>query len=271
MRLGLLAGNEAIKALRRSAFWITTLSLLAFVVIFNGAEWWQASQGLSSFALPGAWPTVMGNSGPLLPLFSAVLVILLIGSEFTWKTARQNVIDGLSRDEFFAGKVLVLMAVPLSYTAVNLLVGGAFALASGLDGTLVRTADLGQMVGAALTATGISSIAFLAAFSSRSNGAAVGLFFLWFAIVEQVVSGLLVRFLEWGDAVVRWLPGQFFIGLQSRGVWDPEARAAAVEGAAGAGRPAPEFLDPGVAVGGGVLWIVALVALAWWIDRRRDL
>ena len=62
-------------------------------------------------------------------IFAAVLVILLVAAEFGWRTARQNVIDGLSKTQWFAAKVLLLPLLTALFLALRVLVGGTLALA----------------------------------------------------------------------------------------------------------------------------------------------
>ena len=51
------------------------------------------------FSFPDAWQTVSFNASMLL-LIPAILIITLTTNEFTYKTHRQNIIDGWSRSQF---------------------------------------------------------------------------------------------------------------------------------------------------------------------------
>lgn len=98
MRIGALVRNETLKATRRTAFvatWLVCRGITAVIVV--GLMATAATEPEQSFQLPGVWPATVGVAGALRAFFAAVALILLIAPEFTWKTARQNVIDGLSK------------------------------------------------------------------------------------------------------------------------------------------------------------------------------
>ncbi|MBK9980304.1 MAG: hypothetical protein IPP20_20760 [Gemmatimonadetes bacterium] len=87
----------------------------------------------------------MGGPGVLAAFFASIVLILLVSSEFTWRTSRQNVIDGLSKEEFFGAKLFLLPGVGLFFFIVMVLVAGGFAFAGtvakgvlGSTGALVR-------------------------------------------------------------------------------------------------------------------------------------
>lgn len=72
------------------------------------------------------WEDIFHNLAYLASFFSvlpAFLLIISVSNEFTYKTHRQNIIDGLSRTEFFLSK--------LSFAAFLALVSGAFLLILG--------------------------------------------------------------------------------------------------------------------------------------------
>ncbi|GAA4317557.1 ABC transporter permease [Flaviaesturariibacter amylovorans] len=78
------------------------------------------------FAFPDAWQTVAFISSVFVFLPS-VLVIMFITNEYTYKTHRQNIIDGWSRSQFMTSKVIdvaiVSLVVTLLYTGTALMIG----------------------------------------------------------------------------------------------------------------------------------------------------
>src|SRR4051812_21233830 len=79
----------------------------------------------SPFAFPDVWQTVSWNSSLLL-LIPAILIITLITNEFTYKTHRQNVIDGWSRNQFIQIKLLQVFLLSALVTLVVFLTSLAF-------------------------------------------------------------------------------------------------------------------------------------------------
>ncbi|MDI3320842.1 ABC transporter permease [Pinibacter soli] len=64
------------------------------------------------FAFNEVWHTVAYFSSWFI-LFPAIIVIMLITNEYTFKTYRQNIIDGWSRNQFLSAKLLTLLLYPL--------------------------------------------------------------------------------------------------------------------------------------------------------------
>jgi hypothetical protein len=196
--------------------------------------------------------------------FTAIVLILLVSNEFSWRTARQNVIDGLSKEEFFVAKLLLLPVVSLLFFAILVGVGGGFGAAgtqsAGAAGPLLRTVDARALGGALVGLLGWVSFAFLLAVTIRSAGAAMGAFFLYF-IVEQAVGGALARLGEGVAAVVRLLPMAVFKAL-----WEP-ARYGVVPLEKGETLPVATSLLVVV----GAAYALTFVAIAFLLYRRRDL
>ena len=106
MGTAILVRNEFIKTRRRTAFWVASLVFTGLMSLIFGSMFMQGLRKPErAFILPGAWGEILGGPGVLASFFSAIVVILLVSSEFTWRTSRQNVIDGLSKEEFFGAKL----------------------------------------------------------------------------------------------------------------------------------------------------------------------
>lgn len=268
---------ETIKTVRRFGFWITLLALGGFLVLVHGGTYYGAVQvGEPPPHLPDAWWGGIFNISPLAGFFGAVALILLVASEFSWNTARQNVIDGLSKDQFFLAKLLLVPVMALLVLGVQLGVGGATALLGNLHlgepaWPPLRWLHLGFMTGLLVQFTGFLALAFLAAMIARSAGGAMGLFLLYAAVLEQILSGLLRRWEGWSATAADLLPVSAFSEVARPEVWDAEVLAAAAQRAAAQGQPPPEVLGAPASVGIALGWIGALVLLALLVYRRRDL
>lgn len=71
----------------------------------------------SPFAFPDVWQTISWNS-TLLFILPGILIITLTTNEFTYKTHRQNIIDGWSRQQFIMVKLFELVLLSLLTTLV---------------------------------------------------------------------------------------------------------------------------------------------------------
>lgn len=276
--LGATFRNEMIKTTKRPATAVTT-GLFAFVLCMTaGSAFYQAllHPDRGSFVLPTAWPGLLQDPGVPSAFFAAILIILLVDSEFTWRTARQNVIDGLTRETWFVGKLIVFAAVCLGYVALHLLVTGAVAAygtwqITGTIGTLVRSTDLRMMGADLLMVAGLGSMAMLAAFAVRSAGPAMGLFFFYVAFGERLLSMVLTRMGGGGEKIIAFLPMSLSMSLPTPARWDPAAFQEAVAAAAKHGRPPPDFGNTTLLVWVGLAEILLFLTLAFLVHRRRDL
>lgn len=106
---GVLLRNEWFKARHRLAF-VVTLGLFTFINVMEyGDEALRSRRDNDyTFGLPEAWSSIFGGDSLLLLIFGSIVVVMLASSEFTWRTARQNVIDGLDKTQWFWGKVIML-------------------------------------------------------------------------------------------------------------------------------------------------------------------
>jgi ABC-type transport system involved in multi-copper enzyme maturation permease subunit len=270
--------NEVLKATKRPAT-IVTLGLFAFILcMIAGSSYYQAllHPERGGFILPTAWPGLLDDPGVPSAFFAAILLILLVDSEFSWRTARQNVIDGLSKAQWFGGKLVLFALVCLGCVGLHLLVTGSvaawgsFHIAGGIP-ALVRGSDLRMMGADLLMVTGLGSVAMLAAFAARSAGPAMALFFFYVALGERMLALVLSRV---GGAVagaIAFLPMRLFTSLPEPARWDPAALQKAVAAAAKHGRPPPDFSDTTLLVWVGIAEIVVLLTAAFLVYRRRDL
>ena len=147
MKIANLLRIELIKTMHRRAFWVA----LAFLGLISGislvSELLQGRRGFAApFVAPFAWASAAAGIGPMPAFFLSLTVVMLVTSEFTWRTARQNVIDGLSKEHFFLAKWLMTVMVTILFVAVP------FVVATG-------TAIYGRVSGATPTAASDSTAA----------------------------------------------------------------------------------------------------------------
>lgn len=273
---GVLLRNELLKLGRRRAT-LVTLGFVALVATLEfGGSWYAARQSAeATFALPGAWPQVITGVARVGLVFGSVLLILLVASEFSWRTARQNIIDGLSREAWFAGKALLVPLLAGVVVALQVAIGAGFALA-GTDlaaaaGLLPDRHQVSALGGVLLAFAGYGSLALGVALAVRGTGASIGVWLLYVVLVERLLGAGLSRLGAWGGEVADWLPVQVFDRLVSYRQHDPEAWRQAARAATehGASIPAPvpwEALLPAV-----VGWIAAFLVVSFVVFRRRDL
>lgn len=273
---GVLLRNETLKLRKRLAFWVTMGLFLLINVGSHGGEYFDARDDPDeTFALPGAWSDIMSDDSMISLVFGAVVLILLLSSEFTWRTARQNVIDGLSKTEWFWGKAALLPIVGALFILTQIGIGGGFALA-GTDLGATREALLGvpffQALGGFFLAFFVlGSLALTAALAIRSSGPAMAAWFAWIAFGERLVSLGLGRLFEGLRPALAYLPLGTSLKLLDYDAYDPAGYERAVEAAAGGGGAPPEAVAVGTAVLVAVGWTVLFIAVSYAWFRKRDL
>lgn len=278
MTAAILARTEWIKTTRRLAFWVTLLCLgaLSGIIYFDRRATGLASGNTPLFELPGAWSDIVGEPGPLPGMAAAILIVLLIAAEFSWRTARQNVIDGLSRQQFYGGKVLLLPAVAATVFGMVVAIGAAVALWGTDPGALAQGVigrhDLAFLAGGLLSVAGLAALGLLFATLVRSAGPAIALFFFYIAFAEQILAIAIGRLLPAAQPVLVYRPANLFMsGFTASEHFYPAEQQAAIARALERGADAPTFLDPGVMAAVGLGWIALFLGAGFLAFRRRDL
>jgi ABC-type transport system involved in multi-copper enzyme maturation permease subunit len=146
-----IARTEWLKIKKYPAFWwvmgITALTYPGINYMFIGVykditEKRSASGQMvkaligNPFSFPEAWRTVAFFSS-LFVFIPAIVIIKLITNEYTYRTNRQNIIDGWSRKNFMTGKlidvIILSIIVTALYTIIALLIGFANTTNSASD------------------------------------------------------------------------------------------------------------------------------------------
>lgn len=273
---GIALRNEISKMIRRPAAMVTVGFVLLLTGLQFGQSWWQARESAeASFALPGSWPDIItGMAQPVL-IFGSVLLILLVASEFSWRTARQNVIDGLSKEAWFRGKAYLVVVVAALFLLLQVGTGAAFA-AVGTDSLTLEAVvpggrQLSAMGGFLLAFLGYGGLALMVSVSVRGTGASIGVWFLYVALGERLLRTGLGALGGPAAEAARYLPIQAFNSLVSYLQHDPAAVERAASAAAAAGETPPQMWEWEVLLPLTVGWAALFFAAAFVVHRRRDL
>ena len=270
---GVLLRNEWFKARKRLAFWLP-LGFYAFITFGTYAyPFLEESEG---FRLPEVWTMVFGNEGVQFLIFAGLTLMLLATPEFNWRTARQNVIDGLSKSQWFWGKSLLLPFVALAFLGTHLLIPGVLALIrtdlGAATGPLVPASVFAATGGMILAFLCVGALALFVAFAIRRTGASLAIWVLWVGPIESgMLRALVMRYLpdytDWLD----YLPfgtAARLLDYRSYDTATAEAMAAAAEAA---GRTVPTTPDLAGQAIAAVAWTVFFLGTAFIWFRRRDL
>jgi ABC-type transport system involved in multi-copper enzyme maturation permease subunit len=266
--------NELIKTVHRLAFWVTFIFFCGGTTIGYLESYLRARHDAErTFALPGAWQDIIADDPEVAFIFGSVILILLVANEFTWRTARQNVIDGLSKEQFFVGKLLLIPVIVVVFEGARLLSGGIFGFLGreAAGAPLIEGPHWSALGGVTLAFVGFLALALFIALAVRSGGAAMGVLLLYFAIVENLVAGGLARISDSLEPVAAFLPVRSFSALTRYIQHDPRAFEAAVQRALENNRQPPELTDPATLWLVPLAWTLILLGAAFVWFRKRDL
>jgi ABC-2 type transport system permease protein len=250
---------ELRKLIPYRTFWVILLLYSVFLVLFafassnitiNGQQ-----SGTQIYQFPGIWMKLSYVAG-YFNLLLGILLIILITDEYSFRTFRQHVIDGLFRADLVAGKYWVVLLVGIMATAVLTLTGLAFGI------TYTPRVTPGLVVSGAMhlvyylvQAIGYMSIAVLFGFLIRKNGLAVIAFLGYTKVVEPLIHWRL------DDNIDKYLPMKVLASLT------PMPGQEVLDSLTG-----PTFaLNPQQAILPALVYIGLFYALTFFLLKVRDL
>ncbi|HTQ28100.1 MAG TPA: ABC transporter permease [Puia sp.] len=146
------------------------------------------------FAFPETWQTVCFHSSFMI-FIPALLIITLMTNEFTYKTHRQNVIDGWSRSQFINVKLLEVLILSVVVTGLVFLTILYFGFSNKRNEPDAFTwKDTRYLVYFFVQMISYSMIAFLCALLIKRAGLAMGIYFIYMILEQFVVVILRERY-----------------------------------------------------------------------------
>jgi ABC-2 type transport system permease protein len=146
------------------------------------------------FAFPEVWHTAAFFSSWFI-FIPSIIVIMFITNEYTYKTHRQNIIDGWSRNQFMTSKLIDVLIVSLLITLMYFLVALGIGLINAEKSVGIWQKS-NYIALFALQTFAQLSIAFLIAFLTRKAFLALGIFLFYFIILEPAFVGVSRIFLN---------------------------------------------------------------------------
>jgi ABC-type transport system involved in multi-copper enzyme maturation permease subunit len=211
------------------------------------------------FALPEGWRTMAFFSSFFIYIPS-IVVIMLITNEYTYKTNRQNIIDGWSRKNFMTAKlidVLLLSAIVTMLYALVALIIGLTNTASGATGIWNLSYYTGLFF---LQTFSQLSIAFTVGMLLKKAFIALAVFTFYSIIVEEFAVNILKY--KYKTEIGQFFPMEISDRLLTRPVFFGKIDEAAYQ----------RSID---AVKYHVVYSLCLVLLTWllcfWLNNKRDL
>jgi ABC-type transport system involved in multi-copper enzyme maturation permease subunit len=223
--------NKAAKVISIVYFILITFIALIASIEFNFASvnFRVADQGIFNFPFIWHFNTYVAA---ILKFFLAVVIVSLIANEYSYRTLKQNLIDGLSKKEFILSKFLTVVL----FAAVSTLFVFVVSLILGLifsDYTEIGIifSDLEYLVAYFVKLVGFFSFCLFLGVLVKRSAFAIGFLFVWF-VFESILHGVL----KWNifkDSDVSTTIMQFFpLESMSNLIKEPATRLGGVQSVA---------------------------------------
>jgi len=150
---------------------------------------------VSVYRFPGIWHNLTYIAGTrLFLLLPSIIVILLITNEITYRTLRQNIIDGLTRRQYYVTRCLGLVALSLGFTLwlfLNGLLLGLINTPGNEWGSMFYQFNF--VAGYFLQVLAYSFFALMLGLLMKKSLLAMGVLFVWTIIAEPVICHYLKK------------------------------------------------------------------------------
>ncbi len=170
--------------------------LLFLLVIFVASQVDISVPGLTTknlFQFPHVWESFAWVAS-WFNLLLAIILILLVGNEFSYKTFRQQLITGLSRNDLIIGKSLVVLLVAIYGVLLVFLTSTISGLifTRGLTVSLIFEKSYLLAV-YFIQAVGYMTIGILIAMIFRNTALSIVMYLLYFILIEPIIRLLFPR------------------------------------------------------------------------------
>ncbi len=146
--------------------------------------------GNPPYSFPQVWQMVAQTSSYLL-IIPGLLTVILFTNEYSYKTHRQNLIDGLTRYEFISSKILTVIIISL----ISTLLVGVTALAFGYTGDKPLSFERLLFIGYSfIQSLNYCFFALLISVLFRRSGISIGVYFIYVVILEFVLFFVFKRY-----------------------------------------------------------------------------
>ena len=266
-----LWNNRASKTLIYGYFiLLTSIALIAAIKFDIGPiKFHLAEQGIFNFPYIWHFNTFIAA---LLKIFLAIIIVSMMSNEYTYKTIKQNLIDGLSKKEFIASKFLTVVLFSLVSTGfvfvTSLILGIIYSDYTEIG---IVFSDLRFLVAYFIKLLGFFSFCLFIGILVKRSAFALGFLILW-----QMFEGFTRGMIRWklldGDTTDA-IMGFFPLNAMFNVLKEPFTRLSAVQSVA-------NQIGEEIALDYGTTLLDMVIVIAWtaifiWgsyaILKKRDL
>lgn len=146
--------------------------------------------GNKPYAFPNVWQMTSWVSSWLL-IIPGLLLIIVMSNEYTYKTHRQNIIDGWSRKQFISVKLAMAVIAAVFSTVVVAITATIFGFVNGAPFSTEKFINIFYFF---IQALSYSLVALLIAILVKRGGLAMGIYFLYALLIENLIAALLNKY-----------------------------------------------------------------------------
>ena len=247
---------------------LTSIALIAAIKFDIGPiQFHLAEQGIFNFPYIWHFNTFMAS---IFKFFLLLVIVSMMANEYSNKTLKQNLIDGLSKREFILSKLytLVLLAALSTFFVfiVSIILGYTY---SDFNEFAIVTTDLEYLFAFFVKLVGFFSFGLFLGILVKRSAFAVGAMLVW-AMAEGFAKGMLYWKLDdYVDNIMRILPLEAMANL----IKEPFTRLGAVQAVAKqVGEDlskdfSVQYLDIIIVLS----WTAIFIYLSYALLKRRDL
>ena len=256
---------------------IVYFALICFIALivsiefnFGGVKFRVADQGIFNFPFIWHFNTYMAA---ILKIFLAIVIVSLMSNEYSYRTLKQNLIDGLSKKEFVLSKFLTV----IGYAAISTLFVFIISMILGLafsDYTEIGIifSDMQYLLAYFIKLMGFFAMCLFLGVLVKRSAFAIGFLVVWW-IVESILYGLM-KWQFFKDTNIAENVSQFFpLSAMSNLIKEPFTKLGAIQSIANQVNETIEktydvqFLDVAIVL----VWTALFIYWSYAILKRRDL
>ncbi|UZO80869.1 ABC transporter permease [Aquimarina sp. ERC-38] len=256
---------------------ITYFVLFLFIALiaslefdFAGIHLRIADQGIFNFPYIWHFNTYIAA---FAKLFLAIVIVSMMSNEYSHRTLKQNLIDGLSKKEFIASKFLTVFVFALISTlfifVLSLILGLAF---SDYNEFSIITSDLEYLLAYFIKLIGFFSFCLFLGILVKRSAFALGFLFIWF-IIENIIYALLKYKVFEDDRIADTIATFFPLTAMANLLVEPFTKLDFMKNAAN--QLGSEFVKDYVVHWYDLLivccWTVIFIYLSYLLLKKRDL
>lgn len=222
MNIAQLLKLEYIKYQPTAIFRISILAYLVLLPLIFWAYYSMTSNNLddvmegvleikTQFKFPKVFDTFAYLSSWLSFFFLPFLSILIVSNEYSDRTLRQSIINGLTREQFLISKIAVLMILSATCAFYAILLGFVFGFANGSHISEMGSGPM-TVFYIFLQNLGYCSMGFFLAVMVRRSGIAIFILMPYIFFIERLIRYLVLNQLGLNKAS-DYLPANIFNSL----------------------------------------------------------